>query len=249
MKGHWAVSILASILILGSLGLSQQAFAVETSVVFLDDSNCDTLFVPSDVHELGRGASVLPTGPFPSDEEISTFTGAEIGPACPSTIPAPSFDVAVAIVNLTPEDWDEVWYVVDDETTISNYDGFVNGKQAFKIDSVGVNTPLVVETATPDGIFESGEIWEFIIDDYVNGLGIAAPFIDSIGVPSPASPPSSGSIIAFHADEVPVGGTIIPIGTTVLLVAGAQTISPWLILGVISAVGIGIAVFTIKRSR
>jgi len=45
----------------------------------------------------------------------------------------------------------------------------------------------------------------------------------------------------------PVGGTIIPIDTTALLVAGSQTISPWLILGILSAVGIGLAIFTIKR--
>ena len=45
----------------------------------------------------------------------------------------------------------------------------------------------------------------------------------------------------------PVGGTILPIDTTALLVAGAQTTTPWLILGVISAVGIGLAVFTLKR--
>jgi len=46
-----------------------------------------------------------------------------------------------------------------------------------------------------------------------------------------------------------IGGTSIPIDTTALLVAGAQTMTPWLILVVISAVGIGLAVFTLKRSR
>jgi len=47
----------------------------------------------------------------------------------------------------------------------------------------------------------------------------------------------------------PVGGTILPIDTTSLLVAGAQTISPWLILGLVSAIGIGLAVFTLKRNH
>jgi len=55
--------------------------------------------------------------------------------------------------------------------------------------------------------------------------------------------------LAFDTLQAPVGGTIIPIDTTALLVAGAQTISPWLILGVLSLVGIGLAVFTLKRSR
>jgi len=48
---------------------------------------------------------------------------------------------------------------------------------------------------------------------------------------------------------IPIGGTSIPIDTTALLVAGAQTISPWLILGVLSIIGIGLAVFTLKRNH
>ena len=54
----------------------------------------------------------------------------------------------------------------------------------------------------------------------------------------------AGVAIAPH---IAVGGTVLPIDTTALLVAGAQTISPWLILGVLSAVGIGLTVFTLKR--
>jgi len=64
---------------------------------------------------------------------------------------------------------------------------------------------------------------------------------------------------AFDVSSVPpeegggggqaIGGISIPIDTTALLVAGAQTISPWLILGVVSAVGIGLAVFTLKRNH
>ena len=53
--------------------------------------------------------------------------------------------------------------------------------------------------------------------------------------------------IIVNPAQVPIGGTLIPIDTTALLVAGAQTMTPWLILGVLSAVGIGLTVFTIKR--
>jgi len=49
--------------------------------------------------------------------------------------------------------------------------------------------------------------------------------------------------------DLVIGGTILPINTTALLVAGAQTMTPWLILGILSAVGIGLAVFTLKRNR
>jgi len=46
-----------------------------------------------------------------------------------------------------------------------------------------------------------------------------------------------------------IGGTLIAIDKTALLVAGAQTMTPWLVLGVVSAVGIGLAVFTLKRNH
>jgi len=59
---------------------------------------------------------------------------------------------------------------------------------------------------------------------------------------------SEGESITLQ-EQSAVGGTSLSIDTTALLVAGAQTISPWLILGVVSAVGIGLAVFTLKRSR
>jgi len=55
--------------------------------------------------------------------------------------------------------------------------------------------------------------------------------------------------VVIDIQQVPVGGTSLPIDTTALLVAGVQSISMWLILGVLSAVGIGLAVFTLKRSR
>jgi len=46
-----------------------------------------------------------------------------------------------------------------------------------------------------------------------------------------------------------IGGTLIPIDTTALLVAGVQSISMWMIPILVAAVGIGLAVFTLKRSR
>jgi len=57
------------------------------------------------------------------------------------------------------------------------------------------------------------------------------------------------ALLGVEFCDLAIGGTILPIDTTALLVAGAQTMTPWLILGVITAVGIGLAVFTLKRSR
>jgi len=47
--------------------------------------------------------------------------------------------------------------------------------------------------------------------------------------------------------QIPVGGTMIPLDTTALLLAGVQSISMWMIPVVIAGVGIG--VFVIKRSK
>jgi len=49
------------------------------------------------------------------------------------------------------------------------------------------------------------------------------------------------------AKDVPVGGTYIPIDNSVLILAGAQSISMWMIPVVIA--GIGIGVFVIKRRK
>ena len=168
-------------------GLVIPAMAVETKLNdWNDDANCDPLSLPFLVDELGRG--------FPADELINTDTTAVNKSACISDSP----DVPneqVLIINQTDRKFTDLWYVADPETRLSNFDGVVNGQLAFKIDTTGVNQPLVSESIAADGIFEPGEAWEFIIDDYNNGLGVGAWVIDSIGVPSP-NERSSGSIIA-----------------------------------------------------
>ena len=61
-----------------------------------------------------------------------------------------------------------------------------------------MNKPLVFESMNVDEVFEAGETWDFIIQDFVNDLGgPPAPF-DSIGIASLSTgfPPSTGSIIA-----------------------------------------------------
>ena len=132
------------------------------------------------------------------------------------------------------------------------------GLHTFRIDNEacdpgGVNHPLFSESITANCIFEPGETWAFIIDGFttVGGPPGPATALGSIGVPSPEIfgplAISTGSIIALHDEGPAVGGTSIPIDTTALLVAGAQTISPWLILGVLSAVGIGLAVITLRK--
>jgi len=198
MKKHLAVLAFMAV----ALTLGAKTSAIPVSVSHINLPSCDFLAVPPVVDELGD------TPAFPPDERIVAvdfFTGAV---ACPST-DTPATNSLISMTNITSFDFVEVWYVADPETSISNVDGLVNGEEAFRIDSVGANTPLVFESIIPNGIFEAGETWDFIIDDYFNLLGLAADDFFSVGVGG-ASPggPSSGSIIAF-----------IPEPTTALLLA------------------------------
>lgn len=166
----------------------------------LDLPTQDTLDVPLDVHELGVG--------FPVDELIITdvldYTGP---PPCPDLDDPQIPDVLVLMYNATPKTWTDVWYVGDGdiytapETWLSNYDGIVNGGLAFKIDSIGLNKPLVYEDKTVDGLFEPGEIWGFVIQDYINAFGLSAGAMGSpgVGTLSMGDQLSSGSIIAIPA--------------------------------------------------
>jgi hypothetical protein len=157
------------------------------------------------VDELGQNPYGAST--FPSNESInaymyaapSTYTPCSQNPDDPS-IP----NWTVLIQNLTNISWYSVWYVADPETTIANDDGIVNGCQAFKIDSVGLNTPLIFETLVVDGIFQPGETWEFVIQDFQNPLGPVAFMSVGVGWGSTGDMLSSGSIVA-----IPVPGAIL----------------------------------------
>jgi hypothetical protein len=192
--------ILVFILAVISLCTSGTSQAVTTQVTYVNGPQ-DPLIVPSIIHELGVN---YPWAPFlfPPNETITSNVGEAITPetSCfepdsDSKIP----NVLVTITNITGLNWTEVWYVADPETTLTNHDGWVNGQLAFKIDNVGINRPLVFESMNVNNIFENGEVWTFIIQDYTNSLGISSSFFGSIGVPSVGDLVSSGSIIAIPA--------------------------------------------------
>jgi len=181
-----------------------------TLVEVVDLPTQDTLVVPLDVHELGTG--------FPVDEAIFSafqphidYTPCLQNPDDP-LIPNP----LVFITNLGTLTWYDVWYVGDvdptgaPETFLQNYDGTVNGGYAFKIDNIGLNTPLLFESMTPDNKFEPGEIWGFVIQDYTNTLGLSPAQMGSpgVGVFSTGDQISSGSIIAIPAPGAILLGSI-----------------------------------------
>jgi hypothetical protein len=165
--------------------------------VYSVDTKQDPLFVEGLVHELGDF--------FPPEEEIVSMEvpwGGHI--PCPADYTGGPC-VQVEMTNLTNTDWTEVYYVADMFTSLTNDDGLIgnmvmsDATLAFKIDWIGVNTPLVFESMAPDNIFQAGETWEFVIQEYANAFGgPPAPF-DSIGISSVSVlfPPSTGSIIAI----------------------------------------------------
>jgi hypothetical protein len=187
--------------------------AVPTEVSYQPGGQ-DPLYVPTLVDELGinyPGAAPL----FPQNELIissdkyTDITSCFLDPGDSPNI----LNALVTITNLTGTAWDSLWYVADGpsgtgapETSLTNYDGWINGGYAFKIDSVGNNKPLIFESITPDNIFEINETWAFIIQDYQNSMGLLPSALGSLGVGSfsVGDQMSSGSIIA-----VPVPGAML----------------------------------------
>ena len=188
------------------------AVAMPTTVTSSDTGLCDVLVVPSEVDELGDWL-------LPPDERIGALERPLFSPvaACPSSLLFP--DLVVMITNFTSTAFRDLWYVAEPETSLTNEDGLVNGLRAFKIDAVGINLPLIFESAAVDGIFAPGETWHFIIDDYINSLGLSPAALGQVGVPVfPLGKYSSGSIIAVPIPE-PASAGLLGLGLLALSVA------------------------------
>ena len=157
------------------------------TVTSILDSGQDLNPINGDVEELGNRM------PFPVDEWIDSSWVITTDHACSLGLDNPEIpNVLVSITNRTDRWFPNLWYVADPETTLSNFDKErINNMLAFKIDRVGFNQPLV----TIDSVFDPGETWSFIIDDYQNSNNLVASAFASLGVPSVGDLSSSGSII------------------------------------------------------
>lgn len=143
---------------------------------------------------------------FPADEMLSSSSTTVTYTPCsePGNYDDPNIpNIEVFVTNLTELAYRDVWYVADTSpehrcTTLSNYDNWlVNQGLAFHIDTAGYNQPLVYESLLQDGIWQAGETWGFVIQDYQNVEGLAADLLGSVGVglASAHGPDSSGSIL------------------------------------------------------
>jgi len=217
MQKRFITICVLTMLILTASGTTQ---AIPTQVEYVDGPQ-DPLVIPENgLHELGNQTDWmgLPLQvPFPNNEWITSWDVPTEETSCfvPGTDSPFLPNALVSITNKTGVPWLELWYVGDVsptgliETNLSNQDGTVNGGLAFKIDNIGINRPLVFESMAQDLVFEPGETWSFIIQDYQNIWGLPASAFGSIGVgmnsalfsPADPLPPgvSSGSIIAIPA--------------------------------------------------
>jgi hypothetical protein len=181
---------------------------------------CDVLSLPNVVHELGNPPV------FPSIQAIETLFTFTQQSACP-TMDNPNIpNILLVMTNLSPFAWVDVHYVADagqpgaGGTLISNEDGLVTGGQAFRIDYVGVNVPLVFESFAADTVFMPGETWHFIIQDYSNAFGLPPHAMTSIGVGLGSfGPPSSGS---NNALEIPAPGSIALLAISGMVLRGRR---------------------------
>ena len=191
---------------------STPALANPVDGVYFDLPDCDNHGPQSAIDELGN----FPL--FPPDElieSVATFTQQS---ACPPTDNPGIPNALVVMTNLTGRAWDNLFYVADPETFFTNIDGLAidfaaagGAKEAFRIDSIGLNRPLIFESILPNGIFEPGEAWHFIIQDYTNAFGLSPAAFASLGFAfaSAGDPASSGSIVQFI---VPAPGSLALLG-------------------------------------
>ena len=166
-------------------------------------------------HELGT--RVTPNG-FPVDEWITSDDELTDEIACDLQYGGGQ-NYLVTITNMSGIDWKCMTYVADPETSITNDDTFlVNGQEAFYIDDSGLNQPLLSESIEDNNIFEAGETWEFIVQEFFNSSGVGVGVFESwdqftpqglVGNQSVGSILSSGSIIA---EPVPEPATLCLLG-------------------------------------
>ena len=108
---------LSMLAIASAIVLSSRTQASPTQVVHNDTPQCDFLFIPFDVEEIGHFAE------FPANESLDAF---DMGPTpfipCPPSNISLLPEMLVEIRNTSGRAWNELWYVADRETSITNFD-------------------------------------------------------------------------------------------------------------------------------
>ncbi|KAA0214300.1 MAG: hypothetical protein DYG94_07725 [Leptolyngbya sp. PLA3] len=191
--------------------LASMASANPVSGTYFDTNHCDNQGARQAVDELG-------TFIFPLNELIDASSTPTNISACVAHDNPNMLNYRVRMTNLTGQSWTDLFYVADLGTSISNEDGMAWSTaapgavgQAFRIDAAGVNHNLISESINANGVFEVGEVWEFIIQDFVSAWGGPAHAFDSLDFAGGSSmvPGSTGSIVQML---VPSPGVLAMMG-------------------------------------
>ncbi len=173
--------------------------ADQVSGNYFDRPSCDNHGSRSATEELGDPTVFSASQQI---QHVSTFVSM---PACPATDDPNLPNSLVVITNLTNRTWRDLYYVGDPSTVFTNVDGVgdagvsILDGLAFRIDSIGVNRPLIFESIVADNLFQPGEQWQFIVQDFSSPIGAPDSFF-SVGFADAsvsAIETSAASIVQF----------------------------------------------------
>ena len=227
MRGHWAIPVLASILIIGSFGVAQQASAFH----FFDhwiELHWDFLETPGTIP---LDTSLSPT----SSDSFGSFFSLSGSPGSATLLCSSSGGCTIVMPNYV-DDLDSKFIEMEIEFGVGGPVGSLTG-------TVGVSG-----SDAEDGPTSCDP--PFVSDNGVNLMVISIfcePNPDSETITIPFSPSDTATISAIWVETesfsgfFAVGGTSIPIDTTSLLLAGAS-VNVWMIPVILSAAGFGILI-------
>jgi len=223
MKGYWIVSVLVSILILGSLGFAQQAF----SDGIIDQQN---LITTGGLGMVDNAQGFTPTA--------NNLIAVDVGLRPPSTgctgtwtvnIRETFATVPISIGLASGPIVGTTTHVVDISSTFTQHIHFPSSVplvpgNPYMLQAISTQNQACVLATDNTNPYPGGKL-----------VFLASTDNDAVFT------------TYFAESQFVVGGTFLPIDTTALLVVGAYTTASWMIPILVSAVGIGLAVFTLKR--
>ena len=202
------------------LACSPAVYADFVDGIYLDLPRCDNHGFRQATEELGDPSVFSPGQQI---DHVSTFLEQT---ACFMTDDPQMPNALVSMTNLTDRSWTDLFYVGDPSTTFTNVDGVGDAGVfpdlsglAFRIDSVGLNRPLVFESIAANDIFEPGETWNFIVQDYASPIGPPDSFF-SIGFADASTAvieTSAASIVHFPVPEPGCAALMMAAGLAGLL--------------------------------
>ncbi|MEO0630133.1 MAG: VPLPA-CTERM sorting domain-containing protein [Planctomycetota bacterium] len=196
-----------------ALNMTGGAAADPISGLYIDTPLCDNHGPLQAVEEFGNPSVFQPSQWI---EHAATFTDLT---ACSMTDDPTKPNALVQITNLTNRTLDNLFYVGDPETRFSNVDGDAFGATnptvgglAFRIDELGMNQNLVFESVSFNGLFEPGETWQFIVQDYENAAGVAPDQFFSVGMAGDSIGFGQSSASIVRMVPTPASASLIALG-------------------------------------